>query len=95
MQRDGAAHANLDVVWVRAEDEEVGRQHSGNATLSTVEVDVACPSCGEPIALWIDVHGGSRQRYVEDCAVCCRPMQVVVAVAEEQEPDVHVTTLDA
>jgi hypothetical protein len=60
-----------------------------------LEVEVSCPSCGEPIALWVDGDGGARQRYVEDCAVCCRPMQVVVALDEDGDADVHVVGLDA
>ncbi|MCB9897444.1 MAG: CPXCG motif-containing cysteine-rich protein [Planctomycetes bacterium] len=36
-------------------------------------VEVACPSCGEPIVLALDPSAGSEQEYVEDCPVCCRP----------------------
>jgi hypothetical protein len=32
-----------------------------------------CPSCGEPIDVRVDPSAGSRQEYVEDCPVCCRP----------------------
>ena len=53
-----------------------------------------CPSCGEPLAVWVDVTGGARQRYVEDCAVCCRPMTVHIELDEDGEPYVSVRTLD-
>lgn len=36
---------------------------------------VYCPYCGEPIELAIDSSGG-EQAYVEDCQVCCRPIDV-------------------
>lgn len=42
-------------------------------------LDVHCPYCGEPLALVVDGSAGD-QRYVEDCAVCCRPMAVVVRI---------------
>ena len=42
------------------------------------ETVVNCPSCGEPVALEIDTTAGDEQEYVEDCAVCCRPMDVYV-----------------
>lgn len=42
------------------------------------ETIVNCPSCGEPVALDIDTSAGDEQEYVEDCAVCCRPMDVYV-----------------
>jgi hypothetical protein len=38
-------------------------------------VEVMCPSCGETIELWLDLSVDS-QSYIEDCSVCCRPMQV-------------------
>lgn len=42
-------------------------------------VDVTCPYCGEPIELLVDASAGSAS-YVEDCPVCCHPMQVCVGV---------------
>jgi len=42
------------------------------------EANVECTSCGEPFTLSIDTTGGREQRYVEDCPVCCRPMEMRV-----------------
>ena len=39
-------------------------------------LSLQCPYCGEPVELQIDIGGGPRQEYVEDCPVCCRPWQV-------------------
>jgi hypothetical protein len=39
---------------------------------------LSCPCCGESVEIAIDEGGGSHQRYVEDCPVCCRPWQVTV-----------------
>ena len=39
---------------------------------------VACPYCGEEVELAIDPGGGATQQYVEDCEVCCRPMNLTV-----------------
>ena len=39
---------------------------------------VNCPSCGEAVALAVDTSAGDEQEYTEDCAVCCRPMDVFV-----------------
>lgn len=53
-----------------------------------------CPYCGEPVWIEVDPDGGRRQRFVQDCAVCCRPIEVVaerdgdatrVAVATEDD----------
>jgi hypothetical protein len=40
---------------------------------------VQCPYCGEPLELVVDPSGGA-QRYVEDCAVCCRPIAIELDV---------------
>lgn len=34
-----------------------------------------CPYCGEWIELQVDSSAG-EQAYVEDCSVCCRPIEV-------------------
>jgi Cysteine-rich CPXCG len=36
---------------------------------------LTCPYCGEPIDSFVDPGGGERQEYIEDCSVCCRPIQ--------------------
>ena len=43
---------------------------------------VKCPYCGEYIDLFID-PSADEQRYIEDCSVCCRPMNVVVHIDED------------
>ncbi|GAB3379552.1 CPXCG motif-containing cysteine-rich protein [Lysobacter fragariae] len=42
-------------------------------------ITVHCPYCGEPVELMIDA-ADDLQRYVEDCPVCCRPIEVSVAI---------------
>lgn len=59
-----------------------------------MEIDTTCPSCGEPVTLVIDVSAGRRQTYVEDCWVCCKPMQVVILVGARGAVDVEVTSAD-
>lgn len=53
---------------------------------------VTCPYCGEPIELVVDAPAGSAE-YVEDCPVCCQPMQVSVTV-DDGAPLVRVRTGD-
>lgn len=59
-----------------------------------MEIDTNCPSCGEPVTLVVDVTAGRRQVYIEDCWVCCKPMQVVVTVHSRGEVDVDVSPND-
>lgn len=59
-----------------------------------MEVDTTCPACGEAVTLLVDTTAGRRQTYVEDCWVCCRPMQVDVTVHALDEVDVEVRPSD-
>ena len=48
-----------------------------------------CPFCAEPISIVVDFSAGS-QTYVEDCQVCCQPMQVSVGVDADGSRSVEV-----
>lgn len=45
---------------------------------------IHCPYCGEAFESQADTSAGS-QRYVEDCAVCCRPIEVLLRVGDDGE----------
>jgi Cysteine-rich CPXCG len=45
-----------------------------------------CPTCGETIVIPLDPSGGSEQRYVEDCPVCCNPNVIHLEFVGEAEP---------
>lgn len=45
---------------------------------------IHCPYCGESIDIAID-DSVEHQQYVEDCHVCCRPINVTVSVDEAGE----------
>ncbi|MEM9665640.1 MAG: CPXCG motif-containing cysteine-rich protein [Bacteroidota bacterium] len=38
-----------------------------------------CPYCWETISMLLDVTVMGRQVYVEDCEVCCNPIQLAYA----------------
>ena len=44
-------------------------------------VAFACPYCGERLDALVDVTAGERS-YIEDCQVCCRPMELSVELAD-------------
>ena len=45
------------------------------------------PYCGETITLVVDDSAGDQQ-YVEDCHVCCKPIEVRVRVDDDGAVDV-------
>lgn len=40
-----------------------------------------CPHCWEDISMLID-YSVPHQSYVEDCEVCCNPIQITVAISD-------------
>jgi hypothetical protein len=40
-----------------------------------METVVSCPFCGEPTAITFD-DGEGEQSFIQDCDVCCHPIQV-------------------
>ncbi|MEY4630185.1 MAG: hypothetical protein RIQ81_305 [Pseudomonadota bacterium] len=43
-------------------------------------VEVNCPFCGEVFTTFVDISAGN-QTYVEDCQVCCRPIQMRISIS--------------
>jgi len=58
--------------------------------IAQTEARVLCPVCGEPNVIGLDPGSGSRQAYVEDCQVCCRPWQVTVRYLRDGSAEVRV-----
>lgn len=54
---------------------------------------VDCPNCGEPVELLIDCSI-LQQSYIEDCQVCCRPINVNVSIGDDDEISVTVSSED-
>jgi len=51
--------------------------------------DIHCPYCGEAIEVLLD-SSVEQQHYIEDCQVCCRPIEISVVVDYEGELSVSV-----
>ncbi len=47
-------------------------------------VKVRCPFCGERFEALVDASAGSAD-YVEDCPVCCRPIELHLRASEGGE----------
>lgn len=56
-----------------------------------MEVEVQCPYCGEPTTVVVDEAGG---RSVEDCTVCCRPIDVIARVDHDGDVSLQVRRAD-
>jgi hypothetical protein len=54
-------------------------------------VTYACAFCGEENEVLVDPSGGRRQAFTEDCAVCCRPNLLTLAVDENGHVEIRVS----
>jgi hypothetical protein len=54
-----------------------------------VEIDLECPACGESFPITVDTSQGNYTT-VEDCSVCCRPMEVTLRCSPGRVRDVSV-----
>jgi hypothetical protein len=52
-----------------------------------------CPYCGEIIKVLID-PSDSDQQYIEDCQVCCKPINFIVSESVNGELSVNVYSDD-
>jgi len=58
-----------------------------------VEHAFECPYCGEPISMVLDLSV-PEQVYVEDCEVCCRPIELRYAAEDGELTAFEAHTLD-
>lgn len=49
--------------------------------LATRRQTFSCPHCGERISVVLDLSA-DQQHYVEDCEVCCSPIEISFRVEE-------------
>ena len=58
-----------------------------------VEANIDCPYCGETLEILID-DSIESQRYIEDCQVCCQPIEFLAICVPGLAPDVTVRHQD-
>ena len=49
-----------------------------------------CAFCGEENEVFVDASGARRQRFTEDCAVCCRPNLLTITIQFNGDIDLEV-----
>jgi cysteine-rich CPXCG protein len=56
-----------------------------------VIAEIVCPKCGEVFSVQIDTSE-TEQSFIEDCAVCCRPIQLSVCCRPGEIVDLTIST---
>jgi hypothetical protein len=71
--------AAIDALYGLEPVYEPGASGGGGPTEFVV---IECPYCWEPFETQVDLTGGSTC-YIEDCQVCCQPIELSIEVAED------------
>jgi transcription elongation factor Elf1 len=58
-----------------------------------VEHAFTCPFCGAEISMVLDLSV-QRHTYVEDCEVCCNPLEISYTVEDDAIVDFEAKTLE-
>jgi transcription elongation factor Elf1 len=53
-----------------------------------VEAFFTCPFCGETISMIVETSA-QIQEYIEDCEVCCRPIEITVHCQGHELQSIH------
>ena len=59
----------------------------------SMEHTFTCPSCGEKISMVLDLSV-SRHTYIEDCEVCCTPVEISYTVQDDALASFDAKTLE-
>ena len=59
----------------------------------SMEHTFTCPSCGEEISMVLDLSV-SRHTYIEDCEVCCTPVEITYTVQDDALASFDAKTLE-
>lgn len=58
-----------------------------------LEQRIQCPYCGETISIILDLSAG-YQTLIEDCQVCCQPIQLSYGLQDDQQIWLHAERTD-
>jgi transcription elongation factor Elf1 len=62
--------------------------------MDEIEKFFKCPFCLEKISMILDISVAGEQTYVEDCEVCCNPIQISYS-CEEGKSDLKIKGFSA
>ena len=60
---------------------------------SEEEINFLCPYCNENISMAFNQYNGAQQ-YIEDCEVCCRPIEISYQIEDYRVTQLEIKRLD-
>ncbi len=56
------------------------------------EIEISCPYCGEMNVVEVDITEGQSQTFIQDCSVCCRPIEFKINI--DRDGNINVETVN-
>lgn len=82
----GPSPQDIDIDALYGLEPVIGISEDAGSDALEQFVDVGCPYCAEQIPVLLDLSAGD-QVYVEDCQVCCQPIQIGVTLSDNGSLD--------
>ncbi|KFL34550.1 MULTISPECIES: CPXCG motif-containing cysteine-rich protein [unclassified Sulfurospirillum] len=58
------------------------------------EKTITCPYCWENFSIFIEPSCEVGESYVEDCYVCCRPIEIVIASTSDDAIEIRINPIE-
>lgn len=58
------------------------------------EKTITCPYCWENFTIFIEPSSEVGESYVEDCYVCCRPIEIVIASKSDDSVEIRINLIE-
>lgn len=61
---------------------------------SLFDKTIICPYCRESFSIFIEPSSEVGESYVEDCYVCCRPIEIYIASKQDDFIEIRVNRIE-
>lgn len=61
---------------------------------SLFDKTITCPYCWENFSIFVEPSSEVGECYIEDCYVCCRPIEIYVASKSEDFIEIRVSRIE-
>lgn len=58
------------------------------------EKDIVCPYCWEKFSIAIEPTLETGESYIEDCYVCCRPIEIYIARIDDEDVEIRINKIE-
>lgn len=59
-----------------------------------IEKTITCPYCWESFDIVIEPSIEAGESYVEDCYICCRPIEIYIASQRGEESEIRINRIE-